>query len=191
LAVPLADEFRVLEPMQRRTNGATMLTVADHVEDLAGVLEGPTLIVGWSWGAMLALSFAVATTDDARDAIVKVRGARAEAAQSYDLLPEPTAASALLTFVDARGHQETWNDVIRLQADGTEPAAFTAITAPVLMLHGDDDPHPGLATFELQHRYIPQLEYFGLDRCGHTPWKERRARTQFFDALCVWLHTHA
>src|SRR5690349_10165009 len=60
LAVPLADEFRVLEPMQRRTNGATMLTVADHVEDLAGVLEGPTLIVGWSWGAMLALSFAVA-----------------------------------------------------------------------------------------------------------------------------------
>jgi pimeloyl-ACP methyl ester carboxylesterase len=195
--------------------------------------------VGWSWGAMLALSFAVAhpelvqaivlvgcgtydettraeyehrltaklgargvhvmkalatlldTTsgDVARDKIVAARGEQAEKAQSYELLtvlPEEPPAT-----VDARGHQETWADVLRLQAEGIEPAAFTAIAAPVLMLHGDEDPHPGLATFELLHRYIAQLEYFGLDRCGHTPWKERRARTQFFDALCVWLHTHA
>ena len=239
LAASLGDEFRVLEPLQRRTDGVTPLTVARHVEDLAAVLEGPTLIVGWSWGAMLGLSFAAAhpelvrgvllvgcgTYDEAtraeyqrrfvanlgvdgvaemdelrtrlatartegeRDAIVAARGARAEIAQSYDLLPEPADEPA--TTVDARGHEETWADVLGLQRDGVEPAAFAAITAPVLMLHGDHDPHPGPATFELLRENIPQLEYVGFSRCGHTPWKERHARAEFFATLLAWLHTHA
>lgn len=239
LGMPLADEFRVLEPLQRRANGETPLTVARHVDDLAAVLDEPTLVVGWSWGAMLALSFAVAhpelvqalvlvgcgtydestraeyqrrftanlgaagvarmeklallldttTSDDARDLVVAARGEQAAKSQSYDLLTMVDDGPP--TTVDALGHEETWADVLRLQHDGVEPASFVAISAPVLMLHGDDDPHPGLATFELLHRYIPQLEYFGLACCGHTPWKERRALKLFFVALRAWLHAHA
>jgi pimeloyl-ACP methyl ester carboxylesterase len=37
---------------------------------------------------------------------------------------------------------------LRRQDDGIEPQAFAAITAPVLMIHGDDDPHPGVAIRE-------------------------------------------
>jgi pimeloyl-ACP methyl ester carboxylesterase len=237
LGMPLADEFRVLEPMQRRADGVTPLTVAGHVDDLAAVLDEPTLVVGWSWGAMLGLSFAVAhpelvrglvlvgcgtydeatrgeyrrrfvtnlgpegvadmdalrsqlaaaSSDDQRDAITAARGARAELAQSFDLLPEPTDEPP--TTVDALGHEETWADVLRLQAEGIEPAAFAAITAPVLMLHGDHDPHPGTETSELLRHHIPQLEYVELPRCGHTPWKERHGRDPFFASLRGWLGT--
>src|SRR4051812_37597547 len=63
LAAPLGDDFCVLEPLQRRADGVTPLTVAGHVDDLAAVLDGPTLVVGWSWGAMLGLSFATAHPD--------------------------------------------------------------------------------------------------------------------------------
>jgi pimeloyl-ACP methyl ester carboxylesterase len=130
-----------------------------------------------------------ATTEVERDAITAARGERAELAQSHDLLPqdpgEPPAS------VDARGHEETWNDVLRLQRDGVEPAAFTAITAPVLMVHGDSDPHPGPGTRDLLRRYVPQLEYVELARCGHTPWRERHARDEFFDVLRAWLTDHA
>src|SRR5688572_17590053 len=57
LARVMAGEFVVLEPLQRRS-GRVALTVARHVEDLAFVAPRPAVLVGWSWGAMLGLSFA-------------------------------------------------------------------------------------------------------------------------------------
>jgi pimeloyl-ACP methyl ester carboxylesterase len=88
---------------------------------------------------------------------------------------------------DATGHSETWDDVLRLQRDGVEPAAFSRIRAPVLMLHGDYDPHPGTATRDFLRKYIPQLEYLEFPRCGHEPWRELYAREAFAAALCDWL----
>lgn len=62
LARALSDEFRALEPLQRRS-GSVPLTVARHVADLAEVAPPTAPIVGCSWGAMLALSFAAAYPD--------------------------------------------------------------------------------------------------------------------------------
>jgi pimeloyl-ACP methyl ester carboxylesterase len=233
--VPLAWELAgcctVLEPLQRRSGGAP-LTVARHVEDLAAVLPEGAALVGWSWGAMLALSFAAAhpgrahslalvgcgTYDAAGrevyeralvmrlgeaglrrveelrrrmagaagaqgDRLLAALGRLMEEAQAYDALPETGDP----VRVDRQGHEETWGDVLRLQAEGVEPAAFAAITCPVLMLHGDDDPHPGPATFALLRRYVPQLRYRGFPRCGHRPWAERHAREAFLAALAEWL----
>jgi pimeloyl-ACP methyl ester carboxylesterase len=47
------------------------------------------------------------------------------------------------TGCDAGAYRQTWNDMLRLQAAGVYPAAFSAIDLPVLMLHGAEDPHPG------------------------------------------------
>lgn len=47
----------MLEPLQRRS-GTVPLTVSRHVEDLAEVAPVPATLVGWSWGAMLGLSYA-------------------------------------------------------------------------------------------------------------------------------------
>ncbi|MCP4958018.1 MAG: alpha/beta hydrolase [Actinomycetia bacterium] len=57
LAELLSNNFRVVEPIQR-ASGSVRLTVDQHVRDLADVLESPATLVGWSWGAMLALSAA-------------------------------------------------------------------------------------------------------------------------------------
>jgi pimeloyl-ACP methyl ester carboxylesterase len=63
VAAGLADAYRVLEPFQRRSGGAP-LTVARHVEDLHGVVSGcrpdRPVLVGHSWGAMLALAYGAA-----------------------------------------------------------------------------------------------------------------------------------
>ena len=89
--------------------------------------------------------------------------------------------------LDARAHRETWDDMMRLQSDGTYPSAFTRITSDVLMLHGSYDPHPGPMIYESLRPFIPRLEYRQLDRCGHSPWLERFARTEFFSILKTWL----
>ncbi len=238
LARALGRRFRVLEPLQRPSGGEP-LSVARHVADLDEVVrrlcgdERPG-VVGHSWGAMLALSFAAAhpdrvrslalvgcgTYDEAsrssyeqalasrlgeegrrrakelrrqsaaaageeeRDRVLAALGRLLGRAQACDPLPEEEGEPL---WVDARGHAETWADARRLQAAGVEPAAFAAVTCPVLMLHGDDDPHPGPATCDLLRRFVPQLRYRGLPSCGHKPWAERRAREPFLAALGEWL----
>ncbi len=89
--------------------------------------------------------------------------------------------------LDAPGSRETWADMLRLQADGTYPAAFGGIRAPVLMLHGREDPHPGPAVRDSLRPLLPQLEYRELPKCGHSPWLERQARAPFFKELRSYL----
>ncbi len=104
----------------------------------------------------------------------------------YRLLPEKKEPVRL----DAAGHEETWRDMLRLQAGGTYPAAFAAVTSPVLMLHGDFDPHPGGMIRDGLAPYLARLEYVELAHCGHEPWREAEAREPFFAMLRAWLAAH-
>jgi pimeloyl-ACP methyl ester carboxylesterase len=231
LARALAADFLVLEPVQRRS-GRVPLSVAQHVADLAQVAPRPARLVGTSWGAMLALSYAArhphdtealvlvgcGTYDEAsralyrdalerrlaparaeidslqrrlaaeterakRDALFGALGAAFMRAESYEPVYDDDGAPP----ADEAGHLETWRDALRLQSEGVEPAAFRAIRARVLMIHGDVDPHPGPATRDLLRRFVPQLEYVELERCGHEPWRERHARQRFVEQVRAWL----
>jgi pimeloyl-ACP methyl ester carboxylesterase len=91
------------------------------------------------------------------------------------------------TGIDARGNQEAWTDMLRLQATGVYPQAFERIAAPVLMLHGALDPHPGQAIRDSLAPRVRQLEYHEWADCGHYPWHERSTRSQFYERLEAWL----
>ncbi|MBN2133003.1 MAG: alpha/beta hydrolase [Sedimentisphaerales bacterium] len=110
-------------------------------------------------------------------------------ADSYNLLP-PTRDDDPL-HCDARGGQETWANWRLLEAQGVYPQAFNAITAPVLMLHGHHDPHPGREIAAVLRQYVGQLEYHEFAHCGHYPWRERYARDEFFEVLTAWLTRNA
>ncbi len=90
--------------------------------------------------------------------------------------------------VDAAANEQTWADMLRLQADGTYPAAFSAITSPVLLVHGDYDPHPGPMVRDSLAPHVRSLVYRELPRCGHYPWIERHARDAFYALARQWLH---
>lgn len=90
-------------------------------------------------------------------------------------------------WLDPRGMGESWADMVRLQEAGVYPAAFAAITAPVLMLHGADDPHPGRMIRDSLARVLPGLPYREFPECGHYPWLERRSGEAFLEALRGWL----
>jgi pimeloyl-ACP methyl ester carboxylesterase len=91
---------------------------------------------------------------------------------------------------DMRAHTETWTDMVRLQELGVYPAAFSAITSPVLMLHGSYDPHPGQMIRASLEQHIPHLEYREFGRCGHRPWAEKYCRDEFFSVVRDWLLRH-
>ncbi len=91
---------------------------------------------------------------------------------------------------DLKAHNETWSDMRRLQDDGTYPNGFAAIESPVLMLHGQYDPHPGKMIRDSLLPVIPQLEYREFECCGHSPWIEKSSRELFFSSICEWLEEH-
>jgi pimeloyl-ACP methyl ester carboxylesterase len=231
VAEALADTFRVLEPWQRGSGGPT-LTVARHVDDLDAVVDrygtkDAPVLVGHSWGAMLALAYAAVHPRRAASLVLVGCGtfdkaARREFNRACDArltetererlarlpkdIPDPderlAARARLLARAysyeldtddleveccDEQAHEETWSDMVRLQNEEVYPAAFRVIDAPVLMLHGAADPHPGPLIRAGLAPYLPQLVYRELARSGHYPWLERGARTQFFAILRDWL----
>ncbi|MHB9027490.1 MAG: alpha/beta fold hydrolase [Candidatus Latescibacterota bacterium] len=104
----------------------------------------------------------------------------------YDYDPIPGEPEEAPPF-DHCAHTETWSDMVRLQEQGIYPAAFASITSPALMLHGAFDPHPGRMIRTSLERYIPHMEYHEFERCGHSPWKERKVREEFFAVMKRWL----
>jgi pimeloyl-ACP methyl ester carboxylesterase len=134
-----------------------------------------------------------------RSQLAELRGSRlsgdAQLAAEARLLDavytvDPIAEDTGLDRVDARAHDETWTDMVRLQGEGVYPSAFRSITSPVLMLHGAQDPHPGRLIRDSLRPFLPQIEYVEWDRCGHYPWRERGIREPFFRVLKDWLGVH-
>lgn len=230
VARELGDGFRAIEVIQRSgANGG--VTVERHVDDLhecIGAYGGgePALVLGHSWGAMLALAYGAAhpaalaglvavgsgTFDVAsRRRLAELRGERLGEpvrrlvdrvegsglspseqmrrvsvmmfkADSHDLAEAGAPAS-----FDAAGHDGSWADAMRLQSEGVHPAAFGAIEAPVVMVHGEHDTHPGEMIRDSLLPHLPRLEYVKLARCGHYPWLERHARDRFYEVVRGWL----
>ncbi len=193
VARELADEFEVLEPLQ------DAWSVENHLRELRPLINEATSVVGFSWGAMLALCFAArwraqrliligcGTFDDETRSILRARRAHIPRDtaladywrfDAYDPLSEPECER-----IDPVCLEAAWGDMIQLQAQGVYPQAFSCISAPVTMLHGAEDPHPGPAIYESLKGFIPQLRYVEFARCGHMPWIERHARDPFFKAL--------
>jgi len=234
VARELSDEFRVLEPFEERA-GEVPVTVASLVAGMHACIVDACgtqpLLVGHSWGAMLALAFAAEhpqaagalalvgcgtfdaaarrefeanvaarLTGPARAGLARLRDAPADTRRDADLRLRRTAQLLLAVYahdlatsddetvvVDSIGHGQAWRDMLRLQEEGALPRRFSAIRAPVLMIHGAADPHPGRRIRDGLAPHLPQLEYAELPDCGHHPWLERRARAPFFALLRAWL----
>lgn len=139
------------------------------------------------------------TTDEMRKAIQRLDGEISASGKgmekkmelsahiySYEPIDVPGEGQLSEPF-DMKGHTETWNDMLRCQAEGIYPQTFTSITSSVIMLHGAYDPHPGKMTRNTLLPYIPQLEYQEFEKCGHAPEIEKHVKNEFFRVMRDWL----
>jgi pimeloyl-ACP methyl ester carboxylesterase len=230
----LGARLDAFEPLQRGS-GTVPLTVATHVTDLRELIHevwrvAPVRLVGFSWGAMLALSYAARHPGDVERVVAigcgtldaearriyqtrmaermdaKTRSllceiedsltAEADHARRNDLFAELGRIYTRLQAFDPReirpdessscdeqAFRETWADAVSLQERGIQPAEFSRIAAPVTMIHGEADPHPGRLIHESLKPFIARLTYVEIPDCGHKPWIERRAEEAFYGIL--------
>jgi pimeloyl-ACP methyl ester carboxylesterase len=84
---------------------------------------------------------------------------------------------------DGNMYNAIWSEAARLRESGELLELATQITCPVVVIHGEVDPHPleGV-TFPLEKR-IKDFTVYPLAKCGHNPWKEKYARKRFYEIL--------
>jgi pimeloyl-ACP methyl ester carboxylesterase len=117
-----------------------------------------------------------------KDAALGRLGALASKTDAYDPLPRGSLNS---DRIGAQGDifHNVWQAAAQIREDGTLLALAHQIRCPVVAIHGDYDPHPARGVEEPLSAHLEDFAFLLLKQCGHTPWLERQARDQFYQAL--------
>lgn len=80
-------------------------------------------------------------------------------------------------------YKTIWSEAAALRKSGALMDAFREIKCSVTVFHGKHDTTPADAITEPLSRNHIRYEAHLLDRCGHTPWREKYAREPFLALL--------
>jgi pimeloyl-ACP methyl ester carboxylesterase len=111
-------------------------------------------------------------------------------ADSYDPIAMPNDTADLDDIANpAEMYQGVWPQAAQLRATGELLRRVATITCPVVAIHGDCDPHPAEGIQQPLTANAKDFRMIILEKCGHTPWCERRARERFYQILGQELST--
>jgi pimeloyl-ACP methyl ester carboxylesterase len=135
-----------------------------------------------AWAGSLRVLASDAPDDEKRRAHCTL-GALAEITDTYEregssfpreAPPGDSMSSAFHQLLAEAGAMRTSGALLR---------AAAAVRCPVVAIHGDYDPHPLAGVAEPLASVLEDFAMIELERCGHTPWIERHARSEFFQIL--------
>jgi pimeloyl-ACP methyl ester carboxylesterase len=102
-------------------------------------------------------------------------------ADSYSPLPGTSPEEDMT--VDMNIYNKVWIEAEELRKSGKLLDYGKKIKCPVVVIHGDHDPHPYEGVREPLSRVLAGCEFILLPKCGHHPWQERFAKDKFYDIL--------
>lgn len=79
--------------------------------------------------------------------------------------------------------QKVWSEASELRRSGKLLEIGKLIRCPVVAIHGDYDPHPAEGVQEPLSAILENFRFILLKNCGHKPWIERHAKSEFFRIL--------
>ncbi len=79
--------------------------------------------------------------------------------------------------------QKVWAEASYLRKGGELLKKAARIRCPVVVLHGDYDPHPWQGVKIPLEKRIGNFTFYLLERCGHEPWNEKHARKRFYEIM--------
>lgn len=88
-----------------------------------------------------------------------------------------------LVLMDKDSIPKVLNEAIKKRKTGELLEMGKKISCPVIVMHGDYDPHPfdGLKT--PLSKVLENVKFIKLEKCGHFPWKEKKAKDTFYKHL--------
>jgi len=224
VALELSQEFGVLELLQSAPSVKGQ--IRELHDQLTTAADNPVILVGYSWGAWLALLYAGEHSDTAHKLVLVGtspftpgtsadimqtrlsrlnRAGRREVRQlsreiksgnseneSFRRFGELMTIADSYSYqppddfeitVDLKIYQSVWREAAALRDSGELLESVMNIKCPVVAIHGEKDPHPIEGVEQPLSDRLPEFRMIRLERCGHTPWNEKYARTTFFEVL--------
>ena len=79
--------------------------------------------------------------------------------------------------------EKVWPEADAMRKSGKLLEQGKKIQCPVVVIHGDYDPHPAEGVREPLSQILKDFRFVLLKKCGHKPWIEKYARKKFFEIL--------
>jgi len=114
-----------------------------------------------------------------RPAAMRRLGELSERTDAYDPIVHPTVRGRM----DPKAFRQIGREAAEMRRTGVLLRAARRVRAPVMVVHGANDPHPIEGVVEPLRRVGLDVRVIRLERCGHEPWWERHARAKFFTVL--------
>jgi len=80
-------------------------------------------------------------------------------------------------------YQKVWPEAEKLRKNGKLLEYGRSIHCPIVIIHGDYDPHPFEGVKRPLQSISPNCEFVLLKKCGHKPWVEKQAKSLFYKTL--------
>lgn len=77
--------------------------------------------------------------------------------------------------------EAVWSEAEKLRESGEFLEIGKKINCPIVIIHGDYDPHPLEGIEGPIKEIVNEVKIYRLEKCGHYPWLEKEARSDFFD----------
>jgi len=113
------------------------------------------------------------------DQVLQEFGGYVSKADSYDPIPN----SGEVIGLQADIYTSVWKEAEELRKSGKLLDYGRLITCPVVVIHGDYDPHPYEGVREPLSRELKDCKFILLKKCGYYPWLEKEAKDDFYIAL--------
>jgi pimeloyl-ACP methyl ester carboxylesterase len=205
----LASRHRVVVPSRIGYGGSTAtsrLAIDYHAAEaerlaelLAALGLARPILWGHSDGAVIAALFAAAYPDRSAAIVLEAihfhRAKSREFFETYLLSPESLPGSVRARL--ALDHGERWPDVIRMHSrvwlafhelgGDFYGDRLARIRCPVLILHGDSDPHTSVSEVSEVARRIPHAELAVVAGAGHSPHSEAASARECVDRVADFL----
>ena len=115
------------------------------------------------------------------DPMLETLGRLTGKTDAYELIEEAGGSD------DVRGnaaiYRAVWKEAAELRRSGALLRRARTVQCPVIAIHGDADPSPAAAVAEPLSAALASFRLATLARCGHTPWRERYAKEEFYRLL--------
>lgn len=87
--------------------------------------------------------------------------------------------------VEVKGklYEKVWKEADELRKSGGLLERFKRIECPLVLIQGTVDPHPSEGIILPLRENNVEIKSYEIEKCGHTPWREKYARREFIDIL--------
>jgi len=85
--------------------------------------------------------------------------------------------------VNSNIYKKVWGEAEELRKSGELLKYGEGIKCPVVVIHGDYDPHPFIGVKKPLTKVLKNVKFILLKNCGHYPWLEKNAKIIFIRKL--------